>query len=245
MMIPIDSSNDAAVNRMSIRVVDTADSARSTRDSILSLYGHRSYYHKILDPRQGPFAMALEMQADYSRVSRIIEDHLEDDLLPVEAASSAVDKELIDRAHTSLMSIVSPKKQRLRSRFPCRAIAVNSYKKWAEESYCLSFEKNEVLQVAAFSGNMWRVRKLTGEHGLAPSRLLIPYYPYRARVRFEMSLGSNVREENQFLNISDKHEAYGCVYRPWRKETGETGIAPEGFFDIVQREDLESIGVAV
>ena len=61
MMLPKDSRNDPAVNRMSIRVVDTADLARSTRDSILSLYGHRSYYHKILDPREGPFAMALEL----------------------------------------------------------------------------------------------------------------------------------------------------------------------------------------
>ena len=90
MMIPNDSSNDPAVNRMSIRVVDTADSARATRHSILSLYGHRSYYHKILDPGEGPFAMALELQADYSRVSRIIDDHLEDDLLPVDPAWGAV-----------------------------------------------------------------------------------------------------------------------------------------------------------
>ena len=104
MMIPNDSSNDPAVNRMSIRVVDTADSARSTRDSILSLYGHRSYYHKILDPREGPFALALELQADYSRVSRIIDDHLEDDLLPVEAASNAMDTGLDVHASASIKS---------------------------------------------------------------------------------------------------------------------------------------------
>ena len=238
MMIPIDSSNDAAVNRMSIRVVDTADWARSTRDSILSLYGHRSYYHKILDPREGPFAMALEMQADYSRVSRIIEDHLEDDLLPVEAASSAVDKELVYRA---LKSTLSTEQLRFPSQFPCRAIAVNSYKKWAEESYCLSFEKNEVLQVAAFSGNMWRVRKLTGEQGLAPSRLLIPYYPYCARVRRQLiEKGSIILEKNQFLNVSNKYKPYGIpsgnhFWRSWRKETGETGSAPEEFFDSFQR----------
>ncbi len=92
MLIPDGSSNDPAVNRMSIRSVDTTDSARSTRDSILSLYGHRSYYQKILDPREGPFAMALELQADYSRVSRIIDDHLENEPMPVEAASNAADK---------------------------------------------------------------------------------------------------------------------------------------------------------
>ena len=44
IMISMDSSNDAAVNRMSIKVADTADLARSTRDSILSLYGHSSYH---------------------------------------------------------------------------------------------------------------------------------------------------------------------------------------------------------
>jgi hypothetical protein len=62
---------------MSIKVVDTAESARSTRDSILSLYGHLSYYEKILDPREGAFAMALEMQTDHSRASTIIESHLD------------------------------------------------------------------------------------------------------------------------------------------------------------------------
>ena len=101
MMIPTDSGSDPAVNRMSIGFVDTADLARSTRNSILSLYGHRSYYHKILDPREGPFAMALELQADYSRVSRIIDDHLEDDLLTVEAASDAADKGFDVIAYTS------------------------------------------------------------------------------------------------------------------------------------------------
>ena len=101
MMISTDSSNDPAVNRMSIRVIDTADSARSTRDSILSLYGHRSYYQKILDPREAPFAMALELQADYVRVSRIIEDHLEDDHQPEETASNAVDEVLDVHANPS------------------------------------------------------------------------------------------------------------------------------------------------
>ena len=223
-MIPIDSSNDAAMNRMSIRIVDFADSARS----ILSLYGHRSYYHKILDPREGPFAMALEMQADYSRVSRIIEDHLEDDLLPVEAASNAVDEEF---------GCESPKILRSSLPFPCRAIAVDSYQKWTKESYCVPFEKNEVLQVAAFSGNMWRVRKPTGEQGLAPSRLLVPYYPYRARVRFRVIEGSNILEKNQFLNVSYICTLYETLdpysdWRPWRKETGETGIAPDACFDL-------------
>ena len=82
MMIPMDSSNDAAANRISIRVAETADLARSTRESILSLYGHSSYYEENLDPHEGSFATAIELQADYSQVTRIIDEHLDDGLLP-------------------------------------------------------------------------------------------------------------------------------------------------------------------
>ena len=232
MMIPIDSSNDPAVNRMSIRVVDTADSARSTRDSILSLYGHRSYYQKILDPRERAFAMALELQADYSRVSRIIDDHLEDNLLPVEAASIAVDK-IVDVHAEYLKHQLAQPRRVLPWRYPCRAIAVASYK---DPFSRLSYEKNERLQVAVFSGTTWRVRKSTGEEGLVPSHSLIPYYPYRARVRSNCFVGPPVALENEIVNVSEKVEfdppIHGSNYwRPWRKKTGETDIAPDKYFD--------------
>ena len=236
-MIPIDSSNDPAVNRMSIRVVDTADSARSTRDSILSLYGHRSYYHKILDPREGPFAMALEMQVDYSRVSRIIDDHLEDNLLPVEATSNAVDKGLDVHASASIEYFNNPQQappwSGLPWHYPCRAIAVASYK---DPFSRLSYEKNERLLVAAFSGTTWRVRKTTGEEGLVPSHSLIPYYPYRARLRSNSFVGPPVVLENEIVNVSQRVEfdppIHGFYYwRPWRKKTGETDISPDYYFD--------------
>ena len=175
-IIPNDSSNDPAVKRMSISVVDTADSARSTRDSILSLYGHRSYYHKILDPREEPFAMALELQADYSRVSRIIDDHLEDDLLPVEAASNAVDNGLDVHAYASTKPADSSEESEFLSevsRYPYRAIAV--LPSLVQPSSFLSFQKNEIVQVAAFSATTtWRVRTSTGKEGLAYSYYLQP-----------------------------------------------------------------------
>ena len=176
MMIPTDSSNDAAVKRMSIRVVDRADSARSTRDSILSLYGHRSYYQKILDPREAPFTMALELQADYARVSRIIEDHLEYDLQPAEAASEAVDEGLDVHANASTKPADSSEEPVFLNpcqRYPCSAIAMNRYRAPPDLPHWLSFEQNEVLQVAAFSGTTWQARKKTGQEGRAPSRFLI------------------------------------------------------------------------
>ena len=55
MMIPTDSSNDPAVNRMSTNVVDTADSARSTRDSILILYGASLVLSKNFGPSGSTF----------------------------------------------------------------------------------------------------------------------------------------------------------------------------------------------
>ncbi len=236
MMIPNDSGSDPAINRMSIRVVDTADKARSTRDSILSLYGHRSYYYKILDPREEPFAMALELQADYSRASRIIDDHLEDDLLPVEAASNAVDKGLEVHAHASTKSFNSSEQSQLWIQlYPCRAIAINFYKARSDSPHMLPFEKYEVLQVAAFSGTTWRVRKTTEEEGLAPSHYLRPYYPEFARVR-NLIFRPTFALANELLFVSDKMEVDsptgGChSWRPWRKKTGETGIAPDDCFE--------------
>ena len=241
MMIPIDSSNDAAINRMSIRVVDTADSARSIRDSILSLYGHRSYYHKILDPREGPFAMALEMQADYSRVSRIIEDHLEDDLLPVEATPNAVDTALDVPASASMKSydsLIDPQFGVEVSWFSCSAIAVVAYKAKSAVSHRLSFKKNEVLQVATFSGTIWQVRKATGEQGLADSQMLRPYYPYGARVRFNFFPGAPFALEYEIVDVSEKVklDTSGFSYwRPWRRNTGETGIAPDVSFRCIDK----------
>lgn len=253
MMIPIDSSNDPAVNRMSIRVVDTADSARSTRASILSLYGHRSYHQTILDPREAPFDMALEMQAEYARVSRIIEDHLEDDLQPAEAASEAVDEGLDVHANASIKPAdildeeVASEFLNGISRYPCRAIAINHYRAPPDLPRWLSFEETEVLQVATFSGTPWQVKKNTGEEGLAGSHNLTPYYPYLARACF--TLNSSVLKD-EILLVSDniefhpRHDAFlvSCrVWRPWRKKTGETGIAPDSCFHCIDTPLEESL----
>ena len=66
-------------SRMSLTSVDIARSARWIRDSILSLYGHQSYYEEIVNPREGNFVTALETQADPFRVSMIIEDRISRD----------------------------------------------------------------------------------------------------------------------------------------------------------------------
>ena len=244
MMIPTDSSNDPAVNRMSINVVDTADSARSTRDSILSLYGHRSYYQKILDPREAPFDMALEMQVDYSRISRIIEDHLEKDLQPAEAASEAVDEVLNVHANASRQPDNSSEVSEFAKafvRYPCRAIAISSYRAPTATPSWLSFEQNEVLQVAAFSGTTWQARKKNGQEGQASSHFLIPHYPCLARARYTMY--NPFISKNEVLNVSDEEEldrrpedmVLPALWRAWRKKTGETGLAPDSCFYLIQR----------
>lgn len=76
MTIPASSHSSLAIDRTSIMTTDTAMSARSMAESIMSLYGHQSYYQLILDPREGRFDMAPEMLVDFSRISTIIEDHL-------------------------------------------------------------------------------------------------------------------------------------------------------------------------
>ena len=278
-MIATDSSNDPAVNRMSVRVVDTADSARSTRDSILSLYGHRSYYQKILDPREAPFAMALELQVDYARVSRIIEDHLEDDPQPECTASNAVDEGLEVHALASTKFADSSKEsefdvhanpgtkpvkfseradffESLR-RYPGRAKAIKPYYfsplaasinenivTFQPSSRRLSFAQNEVLQVKDFSGPIWQVRKNTGVESIVPSDYLIPHYPYLGRARFNFG-HENLVLENEILHVSDEVEYRtrpnewwslpSQVWRPWRKKTGEMGIAPDSCFYPIEK----------
>ena len=76
MIIPASNRGDSATDRMSIMTTDTSMTARSMRESIMSLYGHQSYYRIILDPREGNFDMAPETLVDHSRISMIIEDHL-------------------------------------------------------------------------------------------------------------------------------------------------------------------------
>lgn len=76
MTIPASTRGNSATDRMSIMTTDTAVTARSMRESIMSLYGHQSYYHIILDPREGKFDMAPETLVDHSRISMIIEDYL-------------------------------------------------------------------------------------------------------------------------------------------------------------------------
>lgn len=76
MAVPASKDGTSAIDRMSIMTTDTVVSARSMRESIMSLYGHQSYYQTILDPREGEFAMAPEVLVDQSRISLIIENHL-------------------------------------------------------------------------------------------------------------------------------------------------------------------------
>lgn len=61
---------------MSIRSIDSASSARSIRDSILSLWSHDSDVEKILLSREGNNSVGPEEQIDHFRVSRLIEDFL-------------------------------------------------------------------------------------------------------------------------------------------------------------------------
>ena len=76
MTVPTSCHDNAVIDRMSVMTTDTAVSARSMTESIMSLYGHQSYYAMILDPREGKFEMAPELPVDHSRISTIIEDHL-------------------------------------------------------------------------------------------------------------------------------------------------------------------------
>lgn len=74
---------------MSIRSVDSANSARSIRDSILSLWSCDSDVEKTLLSQEGNHSVGSEERIDYSRVSRLIEDFLS----PAAAESECEDDE--------------------------------------------------------------------------------------------------------------------------------------------------------
>lgn len=80
---------DVSLNRLSITSINTADQVQSTRDSILSLYGHQSYHEKILKPRQADLDFTHFLDSDifvssdihtsHSRASLIVEDYIQRD----------------------------------------------------------------------------------------------------------------------------------------------------------------------
>lgn len=73
---PANGDANAAISRMSIRSTDSSSSARSIRDSILSLWSHDSDVEKILGSCEGSQGVGPEEQIDHPRVSRLIEDFL-------------------------------------------------------------------------------------------------------------------------------------------------------------------------
>ena len=71
MTLQTSTETAPAVNRLSMMAADTAREARSTRDSILSLYSHWSYHERILKPREGEYAMTTGMSVDLFNGSSI------------------------------------------------------------------------------------------------------------------------------------------------------------------------------
>ena len=69
---PLGTNANPMIYRMSI---DTAASARSITDSILSLYGHQSLYETPSESQSGVLETG-SVQVDHARVSRMIEDHI-------------------------------------------------------------------------------------------------------------------------------------------------------------------------
>lgn len=96
MTIPASNQGKLAIDRMSIMTTDAAMSARSTTESIMSLYGHQSYYQLILDSREGEFDMAPEMLVDHSRISMIIEDYLHSKDTTISSAVRDLEQRSID-----------------------------------------------------------------------------------------------------------------------------------------------------
>ena len=197
---------------------------------------------RTLDPHEGSFATAMELQADYSQVLRIIDEHLDDDLLPGKAAPNAVNKRRAVQANANTQPSDNPGQLQFffeASEYPCRAIAIQPYKAPSDSPFYLSFGKNEVLQVRLFIGPRLAVRKNTGEEGLVLYNFLMAYYPHTARVPFNLRDRTILASKDEILGVSDKVEFRSPnggrhVWRPWRKRTGAAGISPDHFFNVFQ-----------
>lgn len=74
MVAPAHGDVNTAISRMSIRSIDSASSARSVRDSILSLWSHDPDLERVLLPREGGHSVRSEEQIDLPRASRLIEE---------------------------------------------------------------------------------------------------------------------------------------------------------------------------
>lgn len=61
---------------MSITIIPTAASAQSSRESILSLYGHEEYRHISWDPLDADIGVAYAASVDLDRASVLIENSL-------------------------------------------------------------------------------------------------------------------------------------------------------------------------
>ena len=71
---PTDGTSEVARKRMSITIVPTAWSTKSTRDSILSFYGREAYHHLLVGPRDAN--IRPDNLAHISAASALIEDYL-------------------------------------------------------------------------------------------------------------------------------------------------------------------------
>ena len=90
MVAPAKGDVNTAISRMSIRTIDFASSARSLRDSTLSLWSHDPDLKRVLLPREGGHSVWSEEQIDLPRASRLIEElHY-----PAAADSECVDDEM-------------------------------------------------------------------------------------------------------------------------------------------------------
>lgn len=76
MAIAGDVDDDERASEMSIKTFETADSVRSFRDSIISLYDGTPYERDIGSTSQASFLTAHESQNTHTIVSELVEDYL-------------------------------------------------------------------------------------------------------------------------------------------------------------------------
>ena len=188
VVTPTSTDADPLINRMSVRVIDTAVSVRSTTDSILSLYCHESLYETPSES-QGEVLGTESMQVDHARVSGIIEDHIR--------KSAMVDEDESDRS--SSPGNMNTSLNRRGSGLPSYVQAIYDYE--TDEVTGLSFRKGDTIQVLARLASGWWDGITNGTRGWFPSNYCVVANGPNETTFGMFELPTRYNAENEELNI--------------------------------------------
>ena len=201
----------------------------------MSLYGHRSYYQIILDPREGEFGMAPEVQIDHSRISMMIEDHLhlmdtmQSSNVPWSGGPDNDIESLADDQHDELAEAEATNS--LWDTVHMHNKARHSTPSEESVASTVMTRVSNIIQIAYIPGVTNRsTTEMQGPLLDKPLPSLPSLYPYRAKAIYSYDADPDDPNELSFKKY-DYLEISGLEARWWnaRNQMHKTGIVPSNY----------------